>query len=224
MPRDEQLDRLRVTNQQRDNAVAELREAMADGRIDFDEFESRLPRLMGARTRRDLVEDLSDLVEPARMDTVITNETVLGEGPGFSWDNPVVIGQQKETRRQLGRWHVPPFLEVHANEMAYYILDFTEAVTATPVIDIVIVGGSSVASVLVIVPDGWGVSTQGLQMSGQNYSTSRVRTRPLKGNPRIVLSGSTAGTVNVRNPNSWDERRQRKFIAKQPSRGEITSG
>lgn len=224
MARDEQLNRLRVTNQQRDNAVAALREAVADGRLGFDEFDGRMNIAMGARTRGDIVEVLGDLVEPDRLDAVITDQSVLGEGPGFSWDNPLVLGEDKESRTQLGQWRVPPFLEVHANSMDYVRLDFTEAITVSPVIDLVVVGGSSVATVLVIVPEGWGVSTQDLRTSGQSYSTSKVRTRPLGENPRILMSGTSSGSVTVRHPSWWDVRKQRKFLEQNPPRTAITAG
>lgn len=221
MPRDEQLNRLRVTNQQRDNAVAALREAVADGRLEFDEFDARMAVAMGARTRGDVVEVLDDLVEPNRLDAVITDETVLGEGPGFSWDNPLVLGEEKSTRIQLGAWRVPPFLELHASAMDHYRLDFTQAVTVSPVIDLVLVGGSSVATVLVIVPEGWGVATQDLRMSGQSYSTSKVRTRPTGDNPRILVSGTTSGSLTVRHPTWWDLRKQRKYLEQHPPRAEL---
>lgn len=224
MPRDEQLNRLRVTNQQRDNAVAALREAVADGRLGFDEFDGRMNVAMGARTRGDIVEVLDDLVEPDRLDAVITDEAVLGEGPGFSWDNPLVLGEDKSTRTLLGDWRVPPFLEVHASAMASLRMDFTEAVTVSPVIDLVVVGGSNVASVLLIVPEGWGVSTQDLRVSGQAYTTSKVRTRPTGTNPRLLVSGNSLGSVTVRHPNWWDLRKQRKHLEEHPPRTAITAG
>lgn len=225
MPRDEQLNRLRVTNQQRDNAVATLREAVADGRLGFDEFDERVNTAMGARTRGDIVDVLEDLVEPDRLDAVITDETVLGEGPGFSWDNPLVLGEEKQTRTQLGQWRVPPFLEVHASAMATVRLDFTRAITVSPVIDLVVVGGSNVATVLIVVPEGWGVSTQDLRVSGQSYSTSKVRTRPTGGHPRILVSGTTSGTVTVRHPSWWDEYKQRKHLEQNPpSSPAVTAG
>lgn len=223
MPRDEQLNRLRVTNQQRDNAVAALREAVADGRLGFDEFDGRMAIAMGARTRGEVVEVLDDLVEPGRLDAVITDETVLGEGPGFSWDNPLVLGEEKSTRTQLGAWRVPPFLEVHAAAMDYYRMDFTLAITVSPVIDLVIVGGSNVATVLIVVPEGWGVATQDLRMSAQSYASSKVRTRPTGDNPRILVSGTTTGNVTVRHPTRWDLRKQRRHLEQHPAQTAIAA-
>lgn len=53
--------RLRVTNQQRDNAAAILREAVVDGRLNVDELSARLPTALNAFSR-DLHHTTSRLV------------------------------------------------------------------------------------------------------------------------------------------------------------------
>lgn len=60
--------RLRVTTGQRDNTVAILREAAADGRLEFDELGRRVESALGARIREDLAAVLADLVPSADME------------------------------------------------------------------------------------------------------------------------------------------------------------
>ena len=46
-------------------------------------------------------------------DTVITEQPSLGEGPGFHWDEPLVI-EGKGDGLTTGAWQIPPFLELLA--------------------------------------------------------------------------------------------------------------
>lgn len=84
-------DHLRVTAGQRDQAASVLREATADQRLTFEEFEARLPRALTAVTRRDLYDLLEDLVPSEELSNVIVDAVNLGTAPGMSWDNPYVI-------------------------------------------------------------------------------------------------------------------------------------
>lgn len=210
MPRDPQLDRLRVTNQQRDNAVKSLRQAVADGRLAFEEFETRMPTALAAQTRGDLVGVLNDLVEPRELDQVIADPQTLGDGPGFSWENPLIIGPEKQDRERIGPWDVPPFLEAHPT-MWGMRLDFTMARPLAPVIDLVVSGGT-MASLLVVVPEDWGVSVSGVNTSGQAQLTSAVRTRPVPGRPRIIITGQTSGSLTVRKPTGGDIWKRNRYL------------
>lgn len=210
MSRDPQLDRLRVTNQQRDNAVTALRQAVADGRLAFEEFEARMPVALHAQSRGDLVGILDDLVEPADLDRAIADPQVMGDGPGFSWENPLIITSEKHDRKRLGPWDVPPFLEVHPNAWGI-LLDFTMARPLAPVIDLVVASGM-MGTLTVIVPDDWGVDTGGINSHGQAQINSQVRTRPVPGKPRIIISGQTSGTLSVRRATSWDQRRLQRHL------------
>lgn len=201
---------LRVTAAQRDHAAAELREAAADERIDFDELEARLPVVLGAKTRGDLISVLRDLVPSARMDAVIGVASPLGAGVGFSWEEPWVLQVKKwENIKLIGPWRLPPFMELIDTGFGIH-LDATVAVPLAPVIDIVITGKGKV---VLVVPDGWGVDVTQLtadagEMSGMS---STVRSRPDRGKPRLVLRGSFGGSVVVRNPGWWDRRAMAKW-------------
>ncbi|KFU83247.1 protein of unknown function [Amycolatopsis lurida] len=62
--------RLRISDQDRESALAALGEHMTAGRIDIDEFGERSARVTAAKTRGDLSEVFADLPEPRpRYDT-----------------------------------------------------------------------------------------------------------------------------------------------------------
>lgn len=82
----------------------------------------------------------------------------------------------------LGPWEAPAFLELVFG-MGGAVVDFTAATVTAPVVDVVLVG-SAWGPALVIVPEGWGVDTQGLQVDSTSTVTSSVSTRP---------TGSTRG-------------------------------
>ncbi|HMR48721.1 MAG TPA: DUF1707 domain-containing protein [Arachnia sp.] len=201
---------LRVTAAQRDHAAAELREAAADERIDFDELEARLPAALTAKTRGDLIAVLRDLVPAARMDAVVGVEMPLGSGVGFSWENPWVLqGVGWEAVKLIGEWQIPPFMEL-VDTGAGIHLNATLATPLAPVIDIVITGKGRV---VLVVPEGWGVDVTQLTADAGQVSgmSSTVRSRPERGQPRMVLRGSFGGTVAVRHPGWWDRRAMAKW-------------
>jgi len=205
---------LRVTAAQRDHAAAELREAAADERLDFDELEARIPVVLAAKTRGDLIAVLRDLVPAARMDAVVGVETPLGSGVGFSWEEPWVLQSKDwEAIKLIGEWWLPPFMELVDTGFGIH-LNATLATPLAPVIDVVVTGKGKV---VLVVPDGWGVDVTQLTADAGQVSgmSSTVRSRPERGKPRLVLRGSFGGTVIVRHPGWWD----RRAIAKWEQRG-----
>lgn len=191
---------LRVTVGQRDNAVAILREAAADGRLDFDELDQRVGDALGARTRDDLARVLTDLVPASGLGTAVERPVPVGEGPGYRWEEPLLIeGGALWSTILRGVWEVPPFLEVNTGFFASVRLDMTHATCRTRVIDLVI--NSSGGTITLVVPEGWGVDTQGVKTSSLPYTiSSRLPTRPSHGAPRIMVRGRTSGRLSVRNP------------------------
>ncbi|MFT3876962.1 MAG: DUF1707 domain-containing protein [Propioniciclava sp.] len=200
-PRDRHL---RIGHPQRDHALDILRSAAADGRLEFDELEHRTTRALAAVTRADLAEVLHDLVPSAELDNELGAGVPIGEGPGYSWDDPLLLRGDQQPVRVGGPWVAPPFIEVVCGWRSS-LIDFTQSHPTSPVIDIVI--GGQWGGLTIIIPDGWGADLQGIQADGSSYTTSSVPTRPRRGLTRLVVRGRSTGGVAVRTPTARDLRR-----------------
>lgn len=200
-PRDRHL---RVGNPQRDHAIEILRGAAADGRLNFDELDARVARALGAATRADLADVLADLVPTSDLDAELGAGVPMGDGPGYSWDEPLLLRADKAAIKVGGDWIVPPFIEIVTGWRGT-LLDFTQARSASPVVDIVI--GGLWGGVLLIVPDGWGIDLQAVQAGSESPVSSSIPTRPRRGLTRIVVRGRCSGGITVRTPNARDLRR-----------------
>lgn len=206
--------KLRVSALQRDNAISVLRDAAADGRLSFDELNERVPKALAATLRWELMSVLEDLVPASDMDAVIADQAVLGTGPGYRFEEPLVL-QADGTLERIGEWIVPPFIEVITGWSRVY-LNFVDAKPAAQLIDLVVLSGGG--TVVLVVPDGWGVDTERLATSGQAASArSRVGTRPSPGQPRIVVRGRTTAGLIVRHPGWYD----RMKLSSAPGRREL---
>lgn len=204
---------LRVGTTQRELALEALRNAAADERITFDELEGRIPRALHAVTRADLTSVLEDLLPAARLAELLDSDAPAGEGPGYTWDDPLVL--EREGWKELtvaGPWVVPPFLELHTSIGGAW-LDFTEAVPASKVIDLVLMINDW-GTLTIIVPEGWGVDTGAAQAEASYVEARGIRTRAQRGKPRIILRGRTTGQIKVRNPKDSDRRKAEKFLTK----------
>ena len=200
-PRDRQL---RVGNPQRDHAIEILRGAAADGRLDFDELDARVSAALGAGTRADLAAILDDLVPSSDLDAELGAGVPIGDGPGYSWDEPLLLRADHRAVKIGGDWVVPPFVEIVTGWRGA-ILDFTASRPASPVIDIVV--GGRWGTVLIVVPDGWGVDMQSLNAGSETTVSTVVPSRPRRGLTRLILRGRASGGVTVRTPTAWDLRR-----------------
>lgn len=184
-------DQLRITSAQREHAVELLRQAAADGRLDFEEMNARLPIGLEARTQGELRRIVGDLVPSADLASFLNDVTPPLQGPGSAWDSPLVLGREKTAVKLAGAWEVPPFIELYCSIWHVARLDFLEAIPLAPVIDLVVVAHG--ASPQFIFPPGWGVDTERLAVGNSGWFTSNVSTRPDKGLPRVVLRGHVGG-------------------------------
>lgn len=206
-------DKVRVSGIQRENAVMALRNAAGDGRLSFDELNERVPAALTAITRGDLVRLLEDLVPAEKLDDVIADPQVLGEGPGFQWSSPLFIETGWDNVSRAGRWDVPPFIEIISGGGSVY-LNFIDAQPMAQLLDIALVSNGWAGSFTFVVPEGWGVDTSGVFPAASTGGvSSKVRTRPSPGNPRIVIRGHVTGSVTVRHPKPRDVRRSAKAVA-----------
>ncbi len=210
---------LRAGNAERDAAVAELQRAAQDGKLTPDELADRAATAAAARTYGDLDALLADLRPPAdaapvRLQQVeayppapMYQRTPTPPGtarPGFSLADPLILNAGFSGTKRTGPWEVPPFLRVQA--LADTVrLDCLQATAGSEVIDLEVLPGA--ATVLVIVPEGWGVQCDRL---GKTWGTitSKVPSQAAWGNPLIVARGSVGlGTFKARGANWFDRRR-----------------
>lgn len=163
--------------------VAELQEAAADGRIDFDELGVRLEVALAARTHAELtpLTDLLPAMPPAR---------------------PLVKGGMAGAV-QDGIWRVPAQIRAHGG-MGGVKIDFTRAECRPRVVEVEVEGGAG--GVEIVVPDGW-VET-GQVDPGLAGLRNRTTAERLPGSPLIRLTGDCEmGGVTVRHPRRGERRK-----------------
>jgi len=103
---------LRVGTSQRENAVEILRNAAAEDRITFDELDARVEQALGARTRGELAEILSDLVPTTELDRAAVN---VRTRPSKGCPRPRAWNLSRAYARGKGPGMNPdPFAETHA--------------------------------------------------------------------------------------------------------------
>ena len=196
---------LRIGTDDRRNAIARLQLAATEGRLTAAEAAGRTARVETALTYADLDVLLRDLPPIAPL------ATAAGWDAGHRL--PIAGGMSREKR--FGRWEIPPYLKV-SGDFGSVRLDCREAVCLAPVVDIEVSGGAG--SVKLIVPDGWGVDTDGVTKGWGSVRNKAQRTAE-PGQPQLVLHGSAGvGSVRVKPAT----RRSRRDLRRQLQR-ELTS-
>ncbi|GIH81097.1 hypothetical protein Plo01_75260 [Planobispora longispora] len=191
---------LRVSHEERDQVVEQLRVAAGDGRLTMDELGERLEVALAARTYGELEVVLRDLPAAsgaaARTPVPVSKELIqLKTGSGHI--------------RRDGVWTVPRRMEVEIGS-GHAVLDLTQAVIAQPALDLSVTIGSG--QLLVIVPPGVAADVDSVTVRS---GTVRQRVRLDPGTPvklLITVSGSVkSGNVVVRRPRRsfWDWLRRR---------------
>ncbi|MHC3426784.1 DUF1707 SHOCT-like domain-containing protein [Streptomyces sp. DT18] len=190
-------DGQRASDADRDAVAERLREAAAEGRIDFDELDERLGAALGARTYGELRPLLAD----------------LPGAPGFVPPPAAPLGEPVELRggvhgvRRSGDWAVPARLVVRGG-MGGVQLDFTRV--RTSLAEILVEVHGEMAGVRIVVPESWGVDAGGVDLG---LGGLRDRTSPGhgRGAPLLRLTGAAGmGGVRVRNPGRAERARLRR--------------
>ncbi|GGV54993.1 DUF1707 domain-containing protein [Streptomyces pilosus] len=188
---------LRASHDDREAVVERLRDAAAEGRIDFEELDARLEQALKARTHAELTPLTADLPEVP--------------GPGSR--PPLLLkGGLYGASRGPGRWDVPGHVIAHGG-VGGVRLDFTRAECRLE--EILVEAHGETAGVTVVIPDGWTADTSGMD-PGFGGLTDKTTPDRLPGTPLIRLTGSggMAGVV-IRHPN----RRERRKLQANPAQG-----
>ncbi|MFG1670648.1 DUF1707 domain-containing protein [Streptomyces sp. Y7] len=183
---------LRASDADRERVAEVLRDALAEGRLDMEEFEERLDATYKARTYGDLAPITRDLpvgeVAVPKVDMVKKPGAAVG-----SWGDRIVGGEGSSTWgvavlsgfQRKGRWTVPR----RFNCFAFWgggEIDLREANFADGVVEIncvAIMGG-----VEVVVPPGVEVEVRGIGiMGGFDHREDGAPGDP--GAPRVIVTG-----------------------------------
>lgn len=214
-------DHIRIGDAERARAAAALQRAHGEGRLEASELGDRLGRASAARTRGEMSILLIDVVGPAGVAELLGGIVPrTSPGPGYSWDDPLVITSRWDNEIRRGKWEVPAFLEVNP-VLSSVKLDFTAALPTALVIDISLLGGAG--DLTLVVPGSWGVDTH-LVEKGMGSISNRVVERAESGSPQIIVRGKTKmGSLKVRYPNRFDQWSNARAMARVPKRPELNS-
>ncbi|MFI5571228.1 DUF1707 domain-containing protein [Streptomyces sp. NPDC051740] len=190
---------LRAPHDDREAVVEQLRDAAAEGRIDFDELDSRLEQALNSKTHAEpavLTADLPQVDSPASRPPLVLKGGVYGASRG------------------PGRWEVPGRVVAHGG-VGGVKLDFTRV--ECRLTEVAVEAHGEVSGVTIVIPDGWAADTGGMD-PGVGGLTDRTTPDRLPGTPLIRLTGTgDAGGVVVRHPN----RRERRKLESNPTRGQV---
>ncbi|PPS74289.1 MULTISPECIES: DUF1707 SHOCT-like domain-containing protein [Streptomyces] len=218
---DDAVPDLRASDADREQVAEILRDALAEGRLDMEEFEERLDATYRARTYGELAPITRDL--PAAGVAVPSVSLTKGPAAGPDWSGRIVGGEGSSSWavavmsgfQRKGRWTMPRRFTC----LAFWgggEIDLREAHFADREVEInaiAIMGG-----VDVIVPPGVEVVVRGIGvMGGFDHREEGVPGEP--GAPRVIVSGFALwGGVGVqRKPTRAEklrireERRQEKL-------------
>lgn len=199
------LPELRAGDADRERVAERLRDALAEGRLDMDEFQERLDVVYRAKTYGELEPVTRDLPAPGAPAVPLVKRPAAGTGgeldlasritggEGSSdWGIAVMSGFQR-----VGRWVAPRRFNAVA-VMGGGVIDLRDAYFADR--EVVLNCVAVMGGVDVIVPPGVEVVMRGAGlMGGFDHDTRGDDTGPEPGAPRVVVTGFALwGGVGVR--------------------------
>ncbi|MFE4966483.1 DUF1707 domain-containing protein [Streptomyces sp. NPDC056660] len=219
----EDAPELRASDADRERVTEILRDALAEGRLDMDEFEERVEATYKARTYGELTPITRDLPAGTASPAVSLNKAPVDRG---GWGSRIVGGEGSSTWavavmsgfQRKGRWTVPKRFTCFAF-MGGGEIDLREANFADGEVElncIAVMGG-----VEVIVPPGVEVVVRGIAVMG-GFDHYEEGTPPDPGAPRVIVTGLAFwGGVEVKHKITKaeqqrlkEERRQEKLDRK----------
>ncbi|MDG4828757.1 DUF1707 domain-containing protein [Solwaraspora sp. WMMD1047] len=173
---------LRMSDADREQVLARLSSAVAEGRLTLPEFEERTDGVLRARTYGEVEPYVADL-PPA--DVAAATEDV------------VELRSSAGTLARSGRWAVPARLVVRSRAGSVK-LDFRHAVISHRVVEIEL--AAQAGSTTIVLPPGATANIDRVTTTA-GTATTKVPSMPEPGStaPHFVITGSTsAGTLLVR--------------------------
>ncbi|MFI6004556.1 DUF1707 domain-containing protein [Streptomyces sp. NPDC051366] len=186
----EPLPAMRASDADRERVVERLRDAVAEGRIDMEEFEERLEAAYTSRTYAELEPLTRDLPAVAG---AVGRPTAPAASPDSSW--PARIGGTATSSsavavmsgfQRKGRWTVPG----RFNAVAFWgggELDLREADFAAR--EVVITCVAIMGGIEITVPPGVEVDVRGIGIMGAFDQGKALENRPEPGAPRVIVNG-----------------------------------
>ncbi|MFD6278644.1 DUF1707 domain-containing protein [Streptomyces sp. NPDC060209] len=208
---------MRASDAERERVAETLREAVAEGRLEMDEFEQRLDATFKARTHGELVPLVRDLPVPGGLARPVTGSVADRQGSSVDW--PARIGGEPTSSgafafwggfSRKGRWTVGPKFTAFAMWGGGEI-DLREAHFAER--DIVIRCFTIMAGMQVTVPPDLNVQVNGLGIMGGFGEHSKLdeEPEPAPDAPRVKITGfALMGGVGVERKRSKAEKRRRQ--------------
>ncbi|MGW0393925.1 DUF1707 SHOCT-like domain-containing protein [Streptomyces sp. NPDC003042] len=192
-PEQPRVPELRASDADRDRVVERLRDAVAEGRLDMEEFEERLGAAYASRTYAELEPLTADLPGPGPGVSVAPVAPVAGPASGSSW--PARIGGAGTSAtavavmsgfQRKGYWTVPARFTAVAfwggGELDLREADFAER-------EVVINCVAIMGGIQITVPPGVEVDVRGFGFMGA-FDDRRERPGPAEpGAPRVVVTG-----------------------------------
>jgi hypothetical protein len=183
---------MRCSHADRDAVAELLREAAGDGRLDIEELENRLEKAFEAKTYADLDALVVDLPRPA---THRTHTQVAPAPRPVAVPTDLRVVAVLSDRKQEGPWIVPARLSAEA-VLGSVKIDFTDA--TCPHEAVALDARAWLGNVVVVVPEGWAVRTDGIT-AVLGSVTNKVQGGFPPGRPIVYISGhSVLGDITVR--------------------------
>ncbi|MDA5283962.1 DUF1707 SHOCT-like domain-containing protein [Streptomyces sp. NPDC054904] len=189
------LPELRASDADRDRVVERLRDAVAEGRLDMDEFEERLEAVYASRTYAELAPLTRDLPQvPGESPTGVpaTAAPAPGTPARSSW--PSRIGGRGTSAtavavmsgfQRKGYWTVPARFNAVAfwggGEIDLRDADFAER-------EVVITCVAVMGGIEITVPPGVEVDVRGIGIMG-GFDQGAASSPPEPGAPRVIVNG-----------------------------------
>lgn len=205
---------MRASDAERERVAETLREAVAEGRLEMDEFEQRLDATFKARTHGELVPLVRDLPVPGDL---VRPVGAVAERKGSSANWPARIGGTATSSgafafwggfSRKGRWTVGPKFTAFAMWGGGEI-DLREARFAER--DVVIRCFTIMGGMQVTVPPDLNVQVNGLGIMGGFGENSKLdeEPEPAPDSPRVKITGfALMGGVGVERKRSRAEKRR----------------